>query len=229
MLFERFLHSATSTHTYLLADKDTKKSIIIDPVDEHVSKYLDFIKKHGLKLCYALDTHIHADHVTGSGLLRKTTNCDSVIHKKANLSCANINIEDNEMLSFGKLKIKAIFTPGHTDHHTAFLVEDRLFTGDALLINGCGRTDFQGGSATDLWNSVKTRLFNLPGETILYPGHDYNGRYISCIKQEIDLNPRFKYDNIEEFVGFMNKLNLPKPKYMMEAVPANKKCGIKST
>jgi sulfur dioxygenase len=227
MLFRQLLHKETSTYTYILADEDTKKAIIIDPVDEHVGQYLNVLNEYDLTLQYTLDTHVHADHITGSGLLREKTDCESVMHQKANIKCVSIKIEDNETLGFGNLKLKSIFTPGHTDHHTAFVVEDRLFTGDALLINGCGRTDFQNGSPDELWESIQNRLFTMPGETLVYPGHDYHEHQVSCIEQELNINPRFKGKSKEEFIDFMNNLNLPDPKFMMAAVPANERCGLK--
>lgn len=226
MFFKQLKDQETSTYTYVLADENTKEAIIIDSVLEHVDEYLELLRKHEWQLKYVLDTHIHADHITGSGLLREKTGAETVLGEYAKAECVSIKLKDGETLKFGNFTIKAIHTPGHTLCHVAYLVEDRLFTGDALLIEGCGRTDFQGGSAEQLWHSITEKVFKLSPDTLIYPGHDYKMKRVSNVQQEIDLNPRFKDQTKASFVELMNNLNLPDPKKIHEAVPANEKCGL---
>lgn len=226
MFFKQLFDQDSSTYTYLLADDKSGEAIVIDPVKEHVSEYLDLLKESKLQLKYTLDTHVHADHITGSGLLRKKTGAESVLEEHAKSPCVSKLVKDGELLNFGSHQIKVIHTPGHTLCHASYLIEDRVFTGDALFICGCGRTDFQEGSAETLWDSVIKKLFTLNPDTLVYPGHDYKKQHVSSIAQEKDLNPRFKNQTKESFVKLMSELNLPDPKWMMEAVPANERCGL---
>ncbi len=226
MIFRQLFDEESSTYTYLLADPKSKEAVLIDPVKEHDAEYIDLMARLGLKLKYSLDTHVHADHITGAGDLREKTQCQTALHETTQAECVDIRLKDGEELSFGPYKIRTIHTPGHTPCHSAYQIEDRLFTGDALFINGCGRTDFQGGDAGQLWDSVVGKLFELPAETLVFPGHDYKHQHVSTIQQEKELNPRFKGQTRESFIELMNNLDLPDPKKMMEAVPANIGCGL---
>lgn len=226
MHFKQFVEVKTSTYTYLLADEDSKECVLIDPVFQDIGKYLEYVNEHRLNLKYTIDTHVHADHITGSGELKNKVNCEYIIHEKANLGCALKDVKHNSEYNFGKHVIKVLFTPGHTDHHISLFVNDRVFTGDCLFINGCGRTDFQGGSAEEQWNSIFNILYKLPDDILVYPGHDYNKRRVSSIAQEKDINVRTVGYAKESFIKQMNELHLPDPKYIHEAVPLNLKCGL---
>ncbi|AFZ13257.1 Hydroxyacylglutathione hydrolase [Crinalium epipsammum PCC 9333] len=226
MLFRQLFDKESSTYTYLLADLTLKEAILIDPVLEKVERDRKLLEELGLSLRYCLETHIHADHITGTAKLREATGCLGVVPDKADNSCADRYIKDGETLQLGSITIEAIATPGHTDSHITYYVNnDRIFTGDALLIRGCGRTDFQGGYAGTLFDSVTQRLFTLPDETLVYPAHDYRGHTVSTIKEEKQWNPRFVGRDRTNFIEFMANLNLPDPKKIMEAVPANEHCG----
>ena len=228
MLFRQLYDSESSTYTYLLGDLELKEAILIDPVLEQVDRDLKLLKELGLNLRYCLETHIHADHITGTGKLRELTGCIGIVPANAKADCANRHIQDEEDLELGSIVIEAIATPGHTDSHMAYLVNGRrVLTGDALFIRGCGRTDFQSGDAGTLYDSVTSRLFTLPNETLVYPAHDYRGQTVSTIGEEKQWNPRFAGRDRDNFIQFMNNLNLPNPQKMMEAVPANEKCGRK--
>lgn len=184
------------------------------------------LKELGLTLRYCLETHIHADHITSTSQLRSRTGCQGVVPQNAEAECADFFLGDGETLNLGSIEIKTIATPGHTDSHNAYVVNgDRVLTGDALLIRGCGRTDFQSGSAAQLFHSITQKLFILPDETLVYPGHDYRGHTVSTIGEEKRWNPRFANQTQESFMELMNNLGLPNPKKMMEAVPANQRCG----
>lgn len=226
MLFRQLFDRESSTYTYLIADLDLKEAILVDPVLEQVERDLKLLKELGLILGYCLETHIHADHVTGTDKLRQATGCLGIVPETAHAACANCLIAHGEVLQLGKIRIKAIATPGHTDSHMAYFIDnDRVLTGDALLIRGCGRTDFQSGDAGVLYDSVTQRLFTLPDETLVYPGHDYRGHTVSTIGEEKQWNPRFVGRDRLNFIELMNNLHLPNPKKMMEAVPANEHCG----
>lgn len=224
-MFKQFFDPASSTYTYLLTDQATHVAMIVDPVLHHVDEYVEFLHTHSLELRYSFDTHVHADHITGAARLRALTGCQTVMHKATQADCASITLEDGETVMLGKTPVRLIHTPGHTPCSSSYLVNDRLFTGDSLLILGCGRTDFQQGSAQDQWHSVTQKLFSLAEETLVYPGHDYHQRRVSCIGQEKALNPRFANQTLDSFVELMRQLNLPEPKLIHEAVPANKMCG----
>jgi len=226
MLFRQIFADQSSTYTYLIADEVTKAALIVDPVIDHVERDGQLIAELGLTLHYCLETHIHADHITGTGKLRQLCGCIGIVPAKAQASCADKYIQDGEILHLDSVTIEAIATPGHTDSHMAYLVNgDRILTGDALFIRGCGRTDFQSGDAGTLFDSVTQRLFTLPDQTLVYPGHDYRGHTVSSIGEEKQFNPRFCGHNRDSFIQFMDNLNLPNPQKMMEAVPANQRCG----
>lgn len=226
MLFRQLFDAQTSTYTYLIADKSTKEAVLVDPVIEQVDRDYKLIKELGLNLYYCIETHIHADHITATHELRKLTGCLGVVPTKAKSACADVRIEEGDNLGVGGVNIEAIATPGHTSCHMAYLVnKDRVLTGDALFIRGCGRTDFQNGDAGTLYDSVTQKLFILPDTTLVYPAHDYRGHTVSTISEEKLFNPRFAGRNREEFIELMNNLDLPNPKKIMEAVPANELCG----
>jgi sulfur dioxygenase len=226
MLFRQLFEPETSTYTYLIADENTKEAVLVDSVIEMVERDLKLIQELGLTLRYCLETHIHADHVTGAGKLRSLTGCFGVVPKNANVDCADHFLEDGEILQVGDLKIKAIFTPGHTNVDMSYLINDQMvLTGDALFIRGCGRTDFQSGNSGQLYDAVTEKLFTLPDQTLVYPGHDYRGHTVSTIGEEKRLNPRFVGRDRDNFIQFMANLNLPNPKKIMEALPANQQCG----
>lgn len=226
MLFRQLFDQETGTYTYLIADLKVKEAALVDPVIEHVERDLKLLQELGLTLKYCLETHVHADHVTGTGKLRERTNCEGVVPENAQVSCASRLIQDGERLQVGEIEIQAISTLGHTDSHMAYWVNaDRVLTGDALLIRGCGRTDFQSGDAGTLYDSITQRLFTLPDDTLVYPAHDYRGQTVSTIGEEKLWNPRLLGRSRQQFIEFMSSLDLPDPKKIMEAVPANERCG----
>ncbi len=225
MLFRQLFDRESSTYTYLIADTKTKEAILVDPVIEQLSRDTQLLKELDLNLKFCLETHIHADHITATGKLREIIGCQVIVPDRAAISCADHFIPDGEFLTLGDVTVRAIATNGHTDSHMSYLVNDSLvLTGDALFIRGCGRTDFQSGDPGTLYDSVTQKLFTLPDSTLVYPGHDYKGQTVSTIGEEKQWNPRFKRD-LSSFIEFMNNLNLPNPKKMMEAVPANEHCG----
>jgi glyoxylase-like metal-dependent hydrolase (beta-lactamase superfamily II) len=226
MLFRQLFDPVTSTYTYLVADPQTSEAALIDPVLEQVERDVTLLQQLGLTLRYCLETHVHADHITAASELRRRTGCVSVVPKKAQVNCADRFIDDGDRLQVGAIEIEAIATPGHTDSHLAYSIDGtHLLTGDALLIRGCGRTDFQSGDAGTLFDSVTQRLFARPDSTLVYPGHDYRGHTVSTIGEEKRWNPRFVGRDREGFKQFMSTLNLPQPQKMAEAVPANERCG----
>lgn len=225
-MFKQFYDQTSSTLTYLLADVELKQAVLIDPVTENINEYLTFIQQNNLSLAYSLETHVHADHITGGGQLKKITNAKTAVSENCGAKTADIQLKDGDVIVFGNQSIHVIATPGHTPGSLSFLWKDRLFTGDSLLINGCGRTDFQGGDAGQLFDAITIKLFNLPDETLVYPGHDYNGKRVSSIGQEKLTNSRLSKKSRESFIKLMNNLNLPKPKMIDIAVPANRKCGV---
>jgi len=226
MIFRQFIESETATYTYLIASKESGEAILIDPVKEMVESYLRILNDLDLKLVYALDTHVHADHVTALGALRDATGAISVMGAETRADCVSQRIHDGEVLRFGDLEIKALHTPGHTDDSYSYLMEDRVFTGDTLLIRGTGRTDFQNGDASAQYDSIFKKLLTLPDETLVYPGHDYRGWTMSTIGEERRFNPRLQVSSREEYIELMGNLRLDHPKYMDVAVPANLACGL---
>lgn len=226
MLFRQLFDTASSTYTYLIADSVTQSAILVDPVLEQVDRDLQLLRELGLTLHCCLETHIHADHVTGGGRLRQATGCLCVIPAGVHAACADRQFRAGENLGLPGIEIVAIATPGHTDSHLAYYVNrDRVLTGDALFIRGCGRTDFQSGDPGRLYDSVTRQLFTLADDTLVYPGHDYRGHTVSTIGEEKRWNPRFVGRSRQNFIQFMQNLHLPSPQKMMEAVPANERCG----
>ncbi len=226
MLFRQLFERETYTYTYLVADRVGGKAILIDPVKEEVPKYLQLLEELDLELLYAIDTHVHADHVTALGDLREKTGCATVMGKQSAADCVTMRVEDGDVLKFGDLEIKALYTPGHTDDSYSFLMDDRVFTGDTLFIRGTGRTDFQNGDPRAQYESLFGKLLKLPDETLVYPGHDYKGWTVSTIWEEKRFNPRLQVKSVDEYVELMNNLNLPNPRLMDVAVPANRQCGM---
>ncbi|KAE8594181.1 hypothetical protein XENTR_v10019483 [Xenopus tropicalis] len=227
LVFRQLFEPVSCTYTYLLADKNTKEAILIDPVLEKAERDAKLIKDLGFNMIFAANTHCHADHITGTGVLKKLLpGCKSVISKDSGAR-ADVYIQEGDQIKFGKFWVEARSTPGHTDGCLTYVLNDQsmAFTGDALLIRGCGRTDFQQGCPKTLYHSVHTKIFSLPDSCLLYPGHDYTGQTVSSVEEEKRLNPRLTKDEAE-FVKIMNNLNLPKPKQIDVAVPANLKCGI---
>jgi glyoxylase-like metal-dependent hydrolase (beta-lactamase superfamily II) len=226
MIFKQLFEPDTSTYSYLLGCERTRRAVLIDPVATEVDNYMGLLKKLDLKLFYTMETHVHADHITGSGLLRERLGSKSVVHRDAGAMCADLLVTDGVLLQVGDIEIEVRHTPGHTNGCVSYVVGDRVFTGDALFIGGCGRTDFQQGDAGRLYDSITGKLFTLPPDTLVYPGHDYNGNTVSTIKQEMAKNPRLGGGKTrEEFIDIMNKLDLPYPKYINQALPANQACG----
>lgn len=226
MIFHQLFERETSTYTYLLADEQSGEAVLIDPVLETVDRDLKLIAELGVRLKYVLDTHIHADHITGAGKIREHTGAKTCVSRNANVNCVDIALEDGQELRFGAQTLRALATPGHTDSCMSFVVGDRVFTGDALLIRGTGRTDFQQGSAERLYDSIHQKLFSLPPQTQLYPAHDYRGQTASTIDLERRHNPRVGAGRTkEDFVKIMSELKLDDPKKIHEAVPANLACG----
>ena len=222
----------SNTYTYLLADPKSKEAILIDPVKEQVPRELKLLGELGLKLTYVLDTHVHADHITGAADLRETTGCKTAVGQGANVQCVDISLTDGDEIPLGNLTVKAIATPGHTDTCMSFYVAGQdgttkiVFTGDCLLIRGCGRTDFQQGSNEKMYDSIMNKLYRLPDSTIIFPGHDYQGRTHSTIAEEKAHNPRIKKGTtLAEFTEIMNNLKLAPPKKIQIALPANLVCG----
>ncbi len=227
MLFKQLFDKTSCTFTYLIADLDSRKAVFIDPVDTNVDEYLAFLKSHNLELTYAFETHVHADHISGSGLLRQATGAQTCIGVHCGAETADFQLHGEEVFTLGDhANIKTLSTPGHTPGSMSFLWNDRVFTGDALFIGGCGRTDFQNGDPGDLYDSITQKIFTLPDETLIYPGHDYKGDCVSCVYQEKTKNPRLAGKSRDEFIDIMNNLNLPMPKLIDIAVPANLYCGI---
>lgn len=225
MIFHQLFDKDSSTYTYLIGASD-KQAIIIDPVKSQVQTYIDLINDLGLKLIATLDTHTHADHITGSGDLAQLTQCQSMMGLESEAQNVKHKFCDNELITFGDLTLKALHTPGHTPDSYSFLLGDIVFTGDTLLINATGRTDFQGGSASNQYDSLFNKLLKLPASTKVFPGHDYNEKKFSTLEEEKKHNPRLQVKSREEYVQMMNNLNLSPPKNIAVAVPANLKNGL---
>ncbi|HKJ84393.1 MAG TPA: MBL fold metallo-hydrolase [Mariprofundaceae bacterium] len=222
--FRQLFDYDTWTYTFLLGDPASGEAILIDPVQGKIDRDLRLLKELELELVYALDTHVHADHITGAGLLREKTGCRTGISHHAGIGCADIPLHENDIIRFGSHEIRVVETPGHTDTCLSYLFDDMAFTGDALFIRGCGRTDFQSGDAGRLYDSIHEKLFVLPDHTKVYPGHDYRGMTVSTMGEEKRFNPRLTLSRTA-FVELMANLDLPDPKHMHEAIPANLACG----
>ena len=227
MIFRQLYEPLSSTYTYLLGDPESGLAILIDPVIAAMDRDLAEVHRLGLKLAYTVDTHIHADHITAALEMKRAVGSKIAAPAYDRLPCADVGIEEGKPLRVGSVVLHPLHTPGHTDGHFAYLFDDRVFTGDALLIEGCGRTDFQNGDANALYRSVNDKLFTLPDETLVYPAHDYKERFVSSIAQEKRRNPRLgKGKTREEFEDIMRNLNLPYPKFIDYAVPGNRLCGV---
>ena len=225
MLFHQLFDKNSSTYTYLIASAKGREALIIDPVLENIEQYIKLLNELDLKLVKVIDTHIHADHITAASKLKNKTNCTTIMGEHTPSDTVEIKVKDNEVIYVDKLEIKVIYTPGHTKDSYSFLLGDYLFSGDTLLINGTGRTDFQGGNSKDSYNSIFNRLLKLPEETLLYPAHDYNKQNVSTIGKEKKFNPRLQVSGINEYIDIMNNLNLSKPKLMDINVASNIKLG----
>ena len=223
MIFEQLFDTKSSTYTYIISSGKGREALIIDPVIEHTDEYIKVLESLELKLVKVIDTHIHADHVTGLNELNQRTNCVRMMGENSKSEVTDIKLKDEENINIENIELKAIYTPGHTDCSYIYLMNDRVFTGDTLLINGTGRTDFQNGSAHEAYDSLFGKLLKLPEETLVYPAHDYNGKKNSTIGSEKSNNPRLQVSSKEEYAEIMNNLNLANPKMMDIAVPANLK------
>lgn len=229
MIFRQLFERESSTYTYLIACAETRAAALIDPVKTEVPKYLQLLNELNLTLVYALDTHTHADHITGAGALRDATGCTTLLAKEAKSACVSQGLYDGQEITLGKLTLTALYTPGHTDDSYSFILHDAgqtyVFTGDTLLIRGTGRTDFQNGSAQQQYASLFNKLLKLPDSTRVYPAHDYKGWTASTIGEEKMHNPRLQVQSENAYVELMNNLKLPNPQLMDVAVPANRACG----
>ena len=223
MIFEQLFDQKSSTYTYIIASGEGREALIIDPVIEHSDEYSTILNNLDLKLVKVIDTHIHADHISALNELNKRTNCIRVMGEKSKSEVIDLRIKDGEKIKVEEVELQAIYTPGHTDCSYSFLMNDRVFTGDTLLINGSGRTDFQNGNAYDAYDSIFNKLLKLPEKTLVFPAHDYNGKKFSTIENEKNNNPRLQVSSKEEYADIMNNLNLANPKMMDVAVPANVK------
>ena len=221
MIFNQFFDEISYTYTYLVSSGKGREALIIDPVLEKTDEYISFLKKLELKLVKVIDTHIHADHISGMKELNKQTDCTSIMGEKSPSEVVNIRVKDNEKIKIENIELISIYTPGHTDCSYSFLMTDRVFTGDTLLINGTGRTDFQNGNSIDQYNSLFNRILKLPEKTFVYPAHDYNGNKVSTIGKQKNTNPRLQVKSPAQYEELMNNLNLKNPKMMDIAVPAN--------
>ena len=225
MIFKQVFDKKTSTYTYLIASAKGREALIIDPVLENVEEYIQLLKELDLKLVKVIDTHIHADHVTGATKLKQATNCTTLMGEHTPADAVEIKVKDNELINIDSLKIKSLYTPGHTSDSYSFLLDNYLFSGDTLLINGTGRTDFQNGSSKDAYNSLFNNILKLPEETLVYPGHDYNGKFSSTIGNEKKFNPRLQVKSVDEYVEIMSNLNLSKPEMMDNNISKNIQLG----
>lgn len=225
MIFRQLFDPISSTYTYLFADAQSRQAIIVDPVREHARRDLGLIKELGLNLVYILESHVHADHVTGANALKQATGAQTGVSQHCGASGFDRLLDDGNILPFGRESLLVIATPGHTPGSSSFLWHDRLLTGDTLLIGGCGRTDFQQGDSGSLYDSITRKLFTLPEDTLVYPGHDYKGRHVSTIAEEKATNPRLAGKSRDQFIEIMNNLDLPMPGKIREAVSANLRGG----
>ena len=225
MIFRQVFDNKSSTYTYLIASAKGREAVIIDPVIENVESYIKLLQELDLKLVKVIDTHIHADHVTGASKLKDITKCTTIMGDHTPADSVEIKVKDDEYINLDNLKIKAMYTPGHTSDSYSFLMNNYLFSGDTLLINGTGRTDFQNGNAKDAYNSIFNKLLKLPEETLLYPAHDYKGEKVSTIGKEKKQNPRLQVKSVDEYIDIMNNLDLKKPAELESNVSRNIKLG----
>ena len=225
MIFKQVFDQKSSTYTYLIASSKGREALIIDPVLENVEDYLKLLNELDLKLVKVIDTHIHADHVTGASKLKNKTKCVTIMGENTPADSVEIKVKDEEIIKLDHLKIKALYTPGHTSDSYSFLMDNYLFSGDTLLINGTGRTDFQNGSSEDAYNSIFNKLLKLPDETLLYPAHDYKGEKVSTIGKEKKQNPRLQVSGVDEYIKIMNNLDLKKPAQLESNVSRNINLG----
>ena len=225
MIFKQVFDTKSSTYTYIIASAEGREALIIDPVLENVEDYIKILNQLNLKLVKVIDTHIHADHVTGAGKLRDKTKCVTIMGEHTPTDAVEVKVKDDEIIKLDKLNFRALYTPGHTSDSFCFLMDNYLFSGDTLLINGTGRTDFQNGNSKDAYNSIINRLLKLPEKTLLYPAHDYKGQTFSTIGKEKRSNPRLQVKNVDEYIEIMNNLNLKKPEKIDYNVENNLKLG----
>ena len=221
MIFNQFFDDISCTYTYLLSSGKGREALIIDPVLEKTDEYISLLKKLDLKLVKVIDTHIHADHISGMNELHKQTNCALIMGENSRSEVVNLKVKDNEKIKIENVVITSMYTPGHTDCSYSFLMKDRVFTGDTLLINGTGRTDFQNGNPIEQYHSLFDKILKLPDKMLVYPAHDYNGNLVSSIGEQKKNNPRLQVNSVEQYAEIMNNLNLENPKMMDIAVPAN--------
>lgn len=226
MLFRQLFERESSTYTYLIAARKGGEALLIDPVKEETDRYLQLIRELDLRLVFAIDTHVHADHVTALGDLRNATSCTTIMGEQSRAECVSRKVRDGEIIRIDGLELRALYTPGHTDDSYSFVMSDRVFTGDTLLIRGTGRTDFQNGDPHAQFDSLFGKLLKLPDDTLVYPGHDYKGWTVSTIGEEKAHNPRLQVRSEQEYVELMRSLKLANPKLMDVAVPANLSCGL---
>ncbi|HEY7245061.1 MAG TPA: MBL fold metallo-hydrolase [Xanthobacteraceae bacterium] len=226
MIFRQLFDSTSGTYTYLLASRRGGEALIIDPVLEKVERYIQLVRELDLRLVKAVDTHLHADHITGLGALRDRTHCVTVMGERSKVDVVSMRLSEGDRLTIEGVALDVLYTPGHTDDSYSFLLQDRVFTGDTLLIRGTGRTDFQNGDARAQYDSIFNKLLRLPEETMIFPAHDYKGETVSTIGEEKRFNPRLQVRSIDEYAELMNNLKLPNPKMMDVAVPANMRVGL---
>jgi glyoxylase-like metal-dependent hydrolase (beta-lactamase superfamily II)/rhodanese-related sulfurtransferase len=227
MIFRQLFDGTSGTYTYLLASRHGGEALIIDPVLERVDRYLQLVRELDLRLVKAVDTHLHADHVTGLGELRDRTRCITVMGEHSRADVVSMRVAEGDRIEIEGLRLDVLYTPGHTDDSYSFLLADRVFTGDTLLIRGTGRTDFQNGDPRAQYDSIFNKLMKLPDETLVYPAHDYKGETVSTVGEEKFFNPRLKVKSVDEYVDLMNNLQLPNPKMMDVAVPTNMHVGLR--
>jgi sulfur dioxygenase len=227
MIFRQLFDPTSSTYTYLLAERSGGEALLIDPVIENTDQYVQLLDELNVKLVMAVDTHIHADHVTALGSLREKTGCASAMGEKTGAECVNVSFREGEKLRVDNLHLDILYTPGHTDDSYSFMLPDRVFTGDTLLIRGTGRTDFQNGDPAAQYDSLFGQLLRLPEDTFVYPAHDYNGMTVSTIGEELRYNPRLQVNGKQDYIDMMNALDLDDPRLMDIAVPANRTCGMR--
>ena len=225
MIFKQVFDQKSSTYTYLIASSKGREALIIDPVLDNVEDYLKLLTELDLKLVKVIDTHIHADHVTGASKLKDKTKCTTIMGENTPANSVEIKVKDEEIIKLDHLKIRALYTPGHTSDSYSFLMDNYLFSGDTLLINGTGRTDFQNGNSKDAYNSIFNKLLKLPEETFLYPAHDYKGETVSTIGKEKKHNPRLQVSSVDEYIEIMSNLNLKKPAEIESNVSRNINLG----